>query len=475
MKAARNTFATMCAGVALLALFGIASAQDAEPVTVSITDESFSPVRISVPVGTTVTWVNNGARKHWPASDFHPTHDLYPSEGDGGCIGSNFDACRGLEPGESYSFTFTKSGTWGVHDHLFPGLTMRVEVTGEDHGPQGEMGVSEDQSSFIESIAGFFRSLWEGLLGIFRAAGEKLGLQSPPEPEIFLGLDAAEQQGIIRNMSKDNPQKAWDFLKSSFIVNGEVRGDAHELAHIVGNVAYRERGFDGITVCDSTFAFGCFHGVTEEMLVTEGDSVIGKIEGRCIALFPPDVTQDYTGCIHGTGHGLLTWEALDINRALARCDTFSQQYRSYCYDGVFMEYAFAMPNQQIDENNPWELCLQLPQEYHFNCARYRGPTFLAEFEFDFARAARACLATQSTILSNTCIESMGYQIAQITKSDERKARELCSLLPEAGSRNLCLAAVATELHFQKYQGWEQVVASLCGSLPEPVASRCPNS
>lgn len=86
--------------------------------TVSITDAGFSPATLTVKAGTTVTFVNNGTGPHWPASDPHPIHtDL-----------SGFDAKRGLNPGETYSFTFTTVGTHGMHDHLHPSAKGSIIV-----------------------------------------------------------------------------------------------------------------------------------------------------------------------------------------------------------------------------------------------------------------------------------------------------------------------------------------------------------
>jgi plastocyanin len=77
-------------------------------VTISMTDTGFSPATVTVKLGTTVRFVNNGQAPHWPASDPHPIHNGLPG----------FDAKHGLQTGEEYSFTFTKVGTWGFHDHL---------------------------------------------------------------------------------------------------------------------------------------------------------------------------------------------------------------------------------------------------------------------------------------------------------------------------------------------------------------------
>lgn len=85
-------------------------------VRISVTDTGFSPATVTVPVGATVTFVNNGQASHWPASDQHPTHTGLPG----------FDSKPGLATGEEYSFVFDKVGAWGFHDHLFPQFKGQV-------------------------------------------------------------------------------------------------------------------------------------------------------------------------------------------------------------------------------------------------------------------------------------------------------------------------------------------------------------
>lgn len=96
----------------------LAASPAASAVRISMTDTGFSPASVTVPAGTTVTFVNNGQASHWPASATHPTHDVLPE----------FDSQRGIATGEEYSFTFTQAGTWKYHDHLFPQLTGQIVV-----------------------------------------------------------------------------------------------------------------------------------------------------------------------------------------------------------------------------------------------------------------------------------------------------------------------------------------------------------
>ena len=100
--------------------------------TVTITSNGFQPSLLQVKVGETVVFVNQDSTKHWPASAVHPTHNKYPGSGINKC-GSfdplNFDACKGLAQGESFSFIFNEKGTWGYHDHLKAGLQGTIVVS----------------------------------------------------------------------------------------------------------------------------------------------------------------------------------------------------------------------------------------------------------------------------------------------------------------------------------------------------------
>lgn len=94
--------------------------------TVIYTDNGVSPTELTIKSGATVVFENKSSRDIWPASAKHPTHEVYPTKG--GCIGSTFDACRGLKTGESWSFTFDQAGAWKHHDHLNPRVNGTITV-----------------------------------------------------------------------------------------------------------------------------------------------------------------------------------------------------------------------------------------------------------------------------------------------------------------------------------------------------------
>lgn len=85
---------------------------------VKITDNGFEPSTLTINAGDTVKFENDSSDDAWPASDVHPTHELY----------AGFDAQKPLLAGDSYSFTFTKTGSWGYHNHLEPDVQGTIVV-----------------------------------------------------------------------------------------------------------------------------------------------------------------------------------------------------------------------------------------------------------------------------------------------------------------------------------------------------------
>lgn len=96
---------------------------------ISYTENGYEPAEVTIKKGQAVRWVNNSSAEMWPASAVHPTHSIYPQKSDSDCLGSSFDACRRMSPGESYEFTFNERGDWKFHDHVRPSKTGIVHVT----------------------------------------------------------------------------------------------------------------------------------------------------------------------------------------------------------------------------------------------------------------------------------------------------------------------------------------------------------
>lgn len=106
-----------------------------EGAAVVYTDQGFIPPSITIPAGTKVTFVNQSTKDMWVASAMHPSHSVYSgttlSEHCPDADGTAFDACENTAPGATYTFTFSKAGTWKYHDHLDASKFGTIVVTKE--------------------------------------------------------------------------------------------------------------------------------------------------------------------------------------------------------------------------------------------------------------------------------------------------------------------------------------------------------
>ena len=99
-------------------------------ITIHYTSTGFTPKSTSIKVGDSVTWVNETTHGMWVASANHPSHAVY----DGTSLtqhcasptATTFDQCQSSQ---SYTFVFTKTGSWNYHDHVTSGNFGTVIVT----------------------------------------------------------------------------------------------------------------------------------------------------------------------------------------------------------------------------------------------------------------------------------------------------------------------------------------------------------
>lgn len=89
----------------------------AEEATITYSDGNFSPSTLTVKAGTKVSIKNNSSRAIQFDSDPHPAHTTNRE--------LNVET---IAAGKSDSFTATKTGTFGYHNHLSPGETGTIIV-----------------------------------------------------------------------------------------------------------------------------------------------------------------------------------------------------------------------------------------------------------------------------------------------------------------------------------------------------------
>src|SRR5215218_4649581 len=113
-----------------LVLFAPTAGAQGKTMTVSIKNFAFNPPNTTVAPGTTVTWVNNDQTAHTATAN------------NGAGV---FDSGE-LQPGESYSFTFDKPGTYAYHCEIHPDMTGTVTVSGASGSASGSASASSSGS-----------------------------------------------------------------------------------------------------------------------------------------------------------------------------------------------------------------------------------------------------------------------------------------------------------------------------------------
>lgn len=89
---------------------------------ITYTDSGYMPSELTIKAGDTVVFKNQSTGNVWTGSAMHPTHTVYSGTTlQAHCPdpeNNDFDQCKAEGPGTSWSFTFTKKGTWGYHNHV---------------------------------------------------------------------------------------------------------------------------------------------------------------------------------------------------------------------------------------------------------------------------------------------------------------------------------------------------------------------
>lgn len=81
------------------------------PNTIAIQNFAFNPNTLTVKAGTKVTWINQDSTTHTVTSD-----------------NGAFQSSGNLNPGDKYTFTFNKTGTYPFHCSIHPSMTGQITV-----------------------------------------------------------------------------------------------------------------------------------------------------------------------------------------------------------------------------------------------------------------------------------------------------------------------------------------------------------
>ncbi len=402
---------------------------------ITITASGPSPKNITIQKGDTVIFVNADTEEHWPASDPHPSHTIYPQ----------FDPKHDITPGESWQFTFTRVGTWGFHDHENPlhrgTVTVLAKNTTTDTKAPRSIATDAD---CLKTSTDFscYENYYDNLVAT-------------------KGVEAAFAD-----------------LKQRYIGNSYVQSQCHPLTHVIGHGAVElyPKVSEAYTHGDSFCWSGFYHGVMEGIIAKIGKkAVVSQLDNICSDIPGKDrYSFDYYNCVHGLGHGLMALTSDELFDSLTTCDNLTGAWeKSSCYGGVFME------NVIVDNKNHFTKYLK-PAEPLYPCnavgASYKTSCYLMQTSYmlkvtgsDFKKVFDLC-ATADLGFEATCYQSLGRDASGQSVSNAEKTKATCDLGANYEQKSNCIVGAVKD--FISYYHSDTQALHLCNILSSDLTQIC---
>jgi len=445
--------------------------EEQSAVKVLVDESGFTPSVIHIEPHTTVTFVNVGTSVHWPASDSHPTHSHYAgTDLDTHCApdysgDSVFDSCRGIGPGESWSFTFEKTGQHTFHDHLRSHLG-------------GTIYVQEIQK--IDQ-----RALWERMLNnvisFFNTIFGSNEVQQ--EPEL---LESKQIDKVVYLQVKDKLRSEVKTNGATVAINNlvfmssnneTIAAQCHDLLHEIGKEAFIKYGDFSIAIMHQTdfCNSGYIHGLFEAYFESKEGEVL-EIDSLCEAYSKTGRPFDSWQCYHGVGHGFMYQHGGDLTKALDSCSKLSTTKNiNYCTNGVYMELfnneILANEPSFIDYSNPFATCDDVTIGKS-DCLFYAPSYFTQNMNYSYSETMDLCqnLPLQP---SHICIRGTAAEAAKRNQNNLGEVVLLCDFENALGKRDTCLSGIVG-ITINQTASVEKTI-DICKDFPTSFQSTCVSS
>lgn len=345
--------------------------------SIVLTKEGFEPNEITISQGDRVVFTTTSERDFWPASDLHPTHQIYPE----------FDPKQPIAKDKSWSFVFNKPGQWKYHDHLF--------------------------------------STRRGIINVVSAETSQLPTTDCSESNQSTECWNVQISSVLK---KDGLDEAFSLLANLYATKPAFASTCHDNAHTLGIAAY-ELFANGqeINLSPKTAycGYGFYHGFMETLLQTSGNVQEAKDFCAYAGKKLSGETSDAEGaCYHGIGHGAVdgadptAWgnvekmmeSGIKMCQLIAGDDTseFGKLYR--CVSGAFnaIEILSTDPKYKLPAlvKDPFQICLNQPTNFLEACYTNMLPAVLRLTSNDFTKSAKiiqnipshASLAVRSQVM-----------------------------------------------------------------------------
>lgn len=332
-KLAKRRRIVVYVGMVAIALLGaivfynyqVLNQSSEDTVMIVLGEDGFEPEHVTIEAGTRVVFSTTRDEFYWPASNVHPTHEMYAA----------FDPRDAITPDDTWTFQFDEVGIYPYHDHIAPiysGTITVVETTGT--------GAALETDDKCEGREDAYQCME---LYMRRWVLEK-------------GIDVA-----LETFVQYYKQQDW-FAK-----------ECHGYAHVLGQEAYQlwDRG-DKFPL-DPRMAmcgYGFYHGFIEVLMLKTGDYTQAAEFCDNSGKDTDQAQANVFDCYHGMGHGVAdfsyvgrpeeTQDMIDQGVELCQKSTDDETNQRSCIDGVYNAVGVALVSPEydlgMDRNDPFAIC-----------------------------------------------------------------------------------------------------------------------
>ena len=377
---------------------------------VLLTSTGFEPNVITIKKGDSVTFFTSNTNLFWPASNPHPNHNLY----------GDFDPKRALKPNETWTFSFTESGSWSYHDHLNPRFTGVVNVIERNL-----------LSKLIKQISDFWT--------------KKIFMNSP----LFINR-VVTQCGTISQSNRESSEGCWSDVFISFLkefgpektlnliqklTNKKILSvsDCHNYADEIGLASYwiyQQKSKFNLSSQFEMCNFGFFHGFMLEH-VSHGYDLSDSVAFCDSISFSTESL--FNECYVGLGSGL-TYLFLDeglgnidnsISKSLNECSKIGS-FSNDCTYGVYggLEHLLLGAHGikiELDQKNPYKICsLQKDLKYKDYCYERITRPFFSSLDNDLDKIVFYINKIEIPAIRNKQAKIIGMFFVQFETREDNK-------------------------------------------------------
>jgi len=249
---------------------------------------------------------------------------------------------------------------------------------------------------------------------------------------------------ILKTYSSQDAYQRFTAIYDQFDFNIQ-----HTVAHIFGETLFEIVGNEGISYCDSSFSFGCYHGFFTRSVSSEGLTIITALDEGCGTI----VGGNQSACRHGIGHGILEYLGTDhLTEALAVClKTTQPDPVAGCTSGVFMEYNVPLITNDQGEfiasprslgSDPYTPCGDVETQFKASCYFELPQWWEQVYNQDVRTIGRLCSQIPEKDYVRQCFVGYGRIVAPSAEYNPKITRSRCEEIESREGSYLCRASAA---------------------------------